>query len=55
MCAVAAARHGCGTRRAPVIVGSPREGGRQNLMLPIMLATFVVRSLIVGATVDEAR
>jgi hypothetical protein len=49
--------------------GSPRpkgEGGqfrhgptlkvsRQNLMLPIMLAMFVVRSLIVGAMVEEAR
>jgi hypothetical protein len=28
---------------------------RQNLMLPIMLAMFVVRSLIVGAMVEEAR
>jgi hypothetical protein len=30
-------------------------GGRQNLKLPIMSATFVVRSLIVGAIVEEAR
>jgi hypothetical protein len=27
----------------------------QNLMLPIMLATLVVRSLMVGAIVEEAR
>jgi hypothetical protein len=30
-------------------------GTRQNLKLPIMSATFVVRSLIVGAIVEEAR
>lgn len=30
-------------------------GAGQNLMLPIMLAMFVVRSLIVGAMVEEAR
>lgn len=30
-------------------------GTRQNLMLPIMLATLVVRSLIVGAIVEDAR
>ncbi|GGP93435.1 hypothetical protein GCM10010266_15450 [Streptomyces griseomycini] len=43
--------------RDPVLVtGSRPEGmGAQNLMLPIIPAMFVVSSLIVGATVDEAR
>lgn len=35
--------------------GRRRVGTRQNLMLPIMLATLVVRSLIVGAIVEDAR
>jgi hypothetical protein len=41
-----------GNARPPVTEGPTPA---QNLMLPIMLAMFVVRSLIVGAIVDEAR
>ncbi len=38
-------------------IGGQRIGGSagQNLMLPIIPAMFVVNSLIVGATVEEAR
>lgn len=39
-------------RAAPV---EPSHAADQNLMPPIMLATFVVSSLIVGAMVEEAR
>jgi hypothetical protein len=35
--------------------GPARHGPAQNLMLPIIPAMFVVSSLMVGATVDEAR
>lgn len=42
----------CGNARPPVSEGPTPA---QNLMLPIMLAMLVVRSLIVGAIVDEAR
>jgi hypothetical protein len=34
---------------------NPRPRTDQNLMLPIIPAMFVVRSLIVGAMVEEAR
>ena len=47
-----------GRPRRTTAVGQAREirrPGRQNLMLPIMPAMFVVRSLIVGAIVEEAR
>jgi hypothetical protein len=50
--------HPVGARRTGrVRVGTRRAGrGRaQNLMLPIIPAMFVVSSLIVGATVEEAR
>lgn len=47
-------RQPCGGLR-PVNRPGPPTATRQNLMLPITLATLVVRSLIVGATVEEAR
>ena len=38
-----------------VLGEAPGGRGCQNLMLPIIPAMFVVNSLIVGATVEEAR
>lgn len=44
------------TQNGPSPSRRPGAGpGPQNLMLPIMPAMFVVSSLIVGATVEDAR